>query len=768
MMKLPPHKHKASDIVETKDDYLLPYLRALRDPSKIERAVIEGSEPLPEGTEFPTEPYDMQFFRLTQDIEGYPAALYRYDAEEDKWVRLQILHFEGTTEPTGIDFLIGDTFWHTADLKFYKWNGTDWIFTGAAFSVDEHSDIEHLASMLNQAVQPYNSNITFARKAGLEHNAITYTAGEVKFQDGTARSITPAAELTSLPVGNNYIYFKLDSAELFATTSHATAISADRGLLAIIIVASASNPDIPCAIQPFYAKGLNVTADTMSVILLSAISAYLGNVEIADGAVLLGDDGILVGDGAAVLDSSGITFHGAALWFYDNALYRGQIYASYFEFSDDLFVFNAPNASALISADLDVLLYPGRNVIPYQSGIKLGTVTDPWDEVHADDIFTKLHFERSNLAGRPDASAELLGTGWATRETDEEEIFWFCGLNAAGAPIWIELIGAGGDMLKSIYDQNDDGVVDDSYMFDGFLKTAFGILSLSRTWTGTQTFAHATPIKLNDIMERTSGHGVDIDGVLLKDGLVELAAIPDLPTSKITSGQFSLLQMPRGTDGYVLTGTGVGSNPAYEAVTGDMLKSVYDTNDDGVVEDSYKFDGFLQTAFGILSLSRSWSGTQTFAHATPIKLNDIMERTSGHGVDIDGVLLKDGLVELAAIPSLPTSRITSGQFSLTRMPRAASGLFLEGGGAGSNPLWNALIAANIPSLDTSKITTGTFNELRIPDIRADVKTSKPTADATNLGRIYIVRSGSGIKSKVYICVLNDANGYEWIQIGVST
>jgi len=51
---------------------------------------------------------------------------------------------------------------------------------------------------------------------------------------------------------------------------------------------------------------------------------------------------------------------------------------------------------------------------------------------------------------------------------------------------------------------------------------------------------------------------------------------------------------------------------------------------------------------------------------------------------------------------------------------------------------------------------------------ADILTSQPTADATQVGRIIGVRSGAGVATTIYICVQNSADGYEWVQLAVST
>ncbi|GAI20899.1 unnamed protein product, partial [marine sediment metagenome] len=52
--------------------------------------------------------------------------------------------------------------------------------------------------------------------------------------------------------------------------------------------------------------------------------------------------------------------------------------------------------------------------------------------------------------------------------------------------------------------------------------------------------------------------------------------------------------------------------------------------------------------------------------------------------------------------------------------------------------------------------------------KTELVTSLPGASSTYVGQILRKRTGSGAKTYVYICVQNDANSYEWVQIGVST
>ncbi len=280
MKQIPRHRHVPSDIVEGPDDWLLPYLRSLRDPNKIERSVIEGPGPLLEGDAFPTEPEDRQLFRLTQDITGYHKGVYRYDLATDSWVRLSTIHLWGSSFPTE-GLIPGDTFYHTTQDKHYYWDGTQWVFDAtkshgqltdvgaddhhAKFTTGDHAGVEHLASFLKKAIQPYNSDIGFAPKSGDEHDSISWAAGTIKFADGGTQAIN-AGSFNDLAVGTHYIYFTVGSATLSVTTVYSDVISNIRGLLCMVGVVSDTDEQI--FIQPFYSKGLNIIADVIAVKVL--------------------------------------------------------------------------------------------------------------------------------------------------------------------------------------------------------------------------------------------------------------------------------------------------------------------------------------------------------------------------------------------------------------------------------------------------------------------------------------------------------------------
>lgn len=47
-------------------------------------------------------------------------------------------------------------------------------------------------------------------------------------------------------------------------------------------------------------------------------------------------------------------------------------------------------------------------------------------------------------------------------------------------------------------------------------------------------------------------------------------------------------------------------------------------------------------------------------------------------------------------------------------------------------------------------------------------TSLPAADASLRGELFVVEGGSGVPDKVYICLKNSSDSYEWVQLGVAT
>lgn len=72
----------------------------------------------------------------------------------------------------------------------------------------------------------------------------------------------------------------------------------------------------------------------------------------------------------------------------------------------------------------------------------------------------------------------------------------------------------------------------------------------SKIATHTTTDAH---------QPRSHDHSLALDGTP-----IALDGVPNLPASKITSEQFPSDRMPRGADGYILKGKGVGVNPEWE------------------------------------------------------------------------------------------------------------------------------------------------------------------------------------------------------------
>jgi hypothetical protein len=107
---------------------------------------------------------------------------------------------------------------------------------------------------------------------------------------------------------------------------------------------------------------------------------------------------------------------------------------------------------------------------------------------------------------------------------------------------------------------------------------------------------------------------------------------------------------------------------------------------------------------------------------TGIGPDDHHPRAHDHSNALDG-----SPIAVAGVPDLPASKITSGRFTLSRMPDGSSGYFLKGQGAGVDPTYALLTSEDIPSLDISKITTGLQRGSGTTDINGDATITFPAA-----------------------------------------
>ncbi len=208
------------------------------------------------------------------------------------------------------------------------------------------------------------------------------------------------------------------------------------------------------------------------------------------------------------------------------------------------------------------------------------------------------------------------------------------------------------------------------------------------------------PTAANQVLRSTAANALQFAALIAAD-------IPNLASSKITSGQFPLARMPRAASGLFLEGNGVGGDPIFNAlVVGDIPSLDASKIGSGTFGVARGGTGLATIAAGGILYA---SVLDILVRIAPTAANQVLRSTAANALQFAALLAAD-------IPSLDAAKITSGQFPLGRMPRAASGLFLEGNGAGANPIFNALVAGDIPNLDAAKITSGVFVLARIPNM----------------------------------------------------
>lgn len=177
---------------------------------------------------------------------------------------------------------------------------------------------------------------------------------------------------------------------------------------------------------------------------------------------------------------------------------------------------------------------------------------------------------------------------------------------------------------------------------------------------------------------------------------------------------------------------------------GDMLKSTYDVNDNGVVDNSEKLEGSTKAQVQDHDpKAHTLASHSTKAHSELTNITADQHHTQSH----DHSLVGDGTpIAVAGVPNLDAAKITTGTFDIARIPNmddahipnletlsyggafalaqiprldlskiplGTSGYFLKGQGV-SDSLYALLVATDIPNLDATKIATGIFDQARIP------------------------------------------------------
>jgi hypothetical protein len=214
----------------------------------------------------------------------------------------------------------------------------------------------------------------------------------------------------------------------------------------------------------------------------------------------------------------------------------------------------------------------------------------------------------------------------------------------------------------------------------------------SITFNGS-TFSVNKPIAVDTVYERTSGSGVTIDGVLLKDGTITTTA----PTIKSVAPAITATGTDD-TDGYALTEelniiTGGAANTGVElptAVVGLSItvvnltgtaKKVYATTGDAI-DDKTATTGYViiqpedTVTFNCYTVALWQSDFEADGVYDTLYVDTVAENTSAAGVTIDGVVLKDGSVRTTSPPTgLNASAFSIGTYATPVVDANASDAF---------------------------------------------------------------------------------------------
>jgi peptidoglycan/xylan/chitin deacetylase (PgdA/CDA1 family) len=229
--------------------------------------------------------------------------------------------------------------------------------------------------------------------------------------------------------------------------------------------------------------------------------------------------------------------------------------------------------------------------------------------------------------------------------------------------------------------------------------------------TGDGSFVE---MRVDTINENTTDAGVTVDGVLLKDGQVVIPAA-------VGSGAGSATLSVSGADfDNALSVTSTGS---MEIIPGNQLymEGTYLTQY-GTVGMELNSDGNFNV--NATSDATIYSGTDILLQATNItldglaKVNAINERTTDTGVTVDGVLIKDGLVDGVDVSTLPTDTSTT-----TLTNKTLSGVKIAGGSTGVANL-NYATSSSSTTFTLPQISGGAGNDTLVGQLHTQTLTNK--------------------------------------------
>jgi len=235
--------------------------------------------------------------------------------------------------------------------------------------------------------------------------------------------------------------------------------------------------------------------------------------------------------------------------------------------------------------------------------------------------------------------------------------------------------GAGGDMFKSTYDTDSDAIVDNSEKVNNSLSNGFGVTALSFNGSSAKAITiDTTALKTvfdsgGDMFKAT----YDTDN----DNTVDNA---EKVSGALTNGYgvMTLTYDGSSTRSIVIDTTTL-KNVFDGGSGGDMYKSTYDTDNDGVVDNSEKVQNILSNGYGVMTLSYDGSSAKAIVIDTAA-LKNVFGGTGGGdvykvGTPVNnqvGVWTGDGTLEGDGDLLFDGTKLTTGKLNISTAAAGSS------------------------------------------------------------------------------------------------